>query len=223
MKLTEHYELKMPEGNEYVSVDDLNHNASEIDRILAEKADSAGGDISNTIIGALEETAEEFPAPEAGESVGAFFGKIRKFIVDFKGWYITLQTNITTLNTTKVDVTGGDVAETKVGSLDTITTEFPVPAAGDKTKTVVGKVKKFIEDFNNFKTGILTMGMIVNNAVTNNSGLPVSAAVAYALQNQLTQLNSDYVSRTKDNTVGSQLQLTKNNGIGGGSYAGGPV
>ncbi|MGL5436609.1 MAG: hypothetical protein ACRDBO_14590, partial [Lachnospiraceae bacterium] len=159
MKLTEHYELKMPEGNEYVSVDDLNHNASEIDRVLAEK----------------------------------------------------------------VDATGGDVAETVVSSIDTITTEFPVPAAGDKTKTVVGKVKKFIEDFNNFKTGILTVGMIVNNAVTNRTDLPVTAAVAYALQNQLTQLNSDYVSRTKDNTVGSQLQLTKNNGIGGGSYAGGPV
>jgi len=83
----------------------------------------------------------------------------------------------------------GDISDTQITTFDTITEEFPVPVAGEATRTVAGKIRKFFQDFNNFKTGILTVGMLVNNAVTNNSQLPVSAAVAKTLQDQTTQLN----------------------------------
>jgi|GEM_PF-1608771 len=85
----------------------------------------------------------------------------------------------------------GDISNTQITTFDTITGEFPVPAAGETTRTVAGKIRKFIQDFNSFKTGILTVSMLVNNAVTNNSQLPVSAAVAKVLQDQVTKLNSD--------------------------------
>ncbi|KAK9679499.1 hypothetical protein QE152_g39984 [Popillia japonica] len=123
----------------------------------------------------------------------------------------------------KVDSDGGDISSTNIATLEELTEEFPVPAAGETSKTFFGKVRKSIQDFNNFKTGILTVGMLVNNAVTDNSGLPVSAAVAKALQDQLTQLNSDYVSRTTDNIVGAQVKLTRNAGVNADSYNQAPV
>jgi len=91
----------------------------------------------------------------------------------------------------------GDISNTQIATFDTITEAFPVPAAGEATRTITGKIRKFIQDFNNFKTGILTVGMLVNNAVTNNSQLPVSAAVAKVLQDQVTQLNSNLVNHLK--------------------------
>ncbi|MGL5435984.1 MAG: hypothetical protein ACRDBO_11375, partial [Lachnospiraceae bacterium] len=140
---------------------------------LLRKADIEGGDAANMVVSEIAESTEESPVIQNGDSFKVIIGKFIK------------------LFTEKVDVSGGDISDTVVSSIDTITTEFPVPIAGESSKTFLGKVKKFIEDFNAFKSGILTVGMLVNNAVTNNSGLPVSAAVAYALQNQLTQLNSD--------------------------------
>lgn len=88
----------------------------------------------------------------------------------------------------KADSSGGDISNTVIGEVDELTEEFPVPTVGESTKTFFGKMKKFVEDFRNWCTGVLTIGMIVNNAVTDNSGLPVSAAVAKALQDQVTQL-----------------------------------
>ncbi|SEU24409.1 hypothetical protein SAMN05443270_3788 [Lacrimispora sphenoides] len=47
-----------------------------------------------------------------------------------------------------VDKSEGDISETIVNTVETIDTKFPVPAAGDTIKRFLGKVKKFIEDFN---------------------------------------------------------------------------
>jgi len=41
--------------------------------------------------------------------------------------------------------------------------------------------------------------------------------------NFLSQLNSDYVSRTTDNTVNSQITLTKSAGINSGSFGAAPL
>ena len=43
-----------------------------------------GGDISNTVITTLDTIAGEFPVPAAGERGKTFFGKVKKFIDDFK-------------------------------------------------------------------------------------------------------------------------------------------
>lgn len=47
----------------------------------------------------------------------------------------------------KVNVEGGDTSETVIKTLDSFENEFPVPSAGKKTRTFLGKVKKFIQDF----------------------------------------------------------------------------
>lgn len=91
----------------------------------------------------------------------------------------------------RVAVTGGDISNTKIATADNITTEFPVPSAGDTPKAFLGKMKKFAEDFKNLKTGLLTVGMLVNNCTTNNANLPLSAAQGKVLMDLYTQLNGD--------------------------------
>lgn len=85
---------------------------------------------------------------------------------------------------------GGDVSEMTVKTLETTTTEFPVPVAGESTKTFLGKVKKFFEDTKNWMTGVCLIGQIVNNCVTNNAKLPLSAAQGKVLMDLYTVLNT---------------------------------
>lgn len=91
----------------------------------------------------------------------------------------------------RVLASGGDISNTKISTADSISTEFPVPAAGDTPKTFLGKMKKFVEDFKNLKTGLLTVGMLVNNCVTANANLPLSAAQGKVLMDAITQLNGE--------------------------------
>lgn len=97
----------------------------------------------------------------------------------------------------KVESSGGDISEMTVKTLDAITTEFPVPVAGEKPKTFLGKVKKFFEDTKNWMTGVCLIGQIVNNCVTNNAKLPLSAAQGKALMDLYNALNTN-LAKTND-------------------------
>lgn len=90
----------------------------------------------------------------------------------------------------KAESSGGDISGMTVKTLDDITTEFPVPVAGEKPKTFLGKVKKFFEDTKNWMTGVCLIGQIVNNCVTNNAKLPLSAAQGKVLMDLYTVLNT---------------------------------
>ena len=91
----------------------------------------------------------------------------------------------------KAESSGGDISEMTVKTLDNITTDFPVPVAGEKPKTFLGKVKKFFEDIKNWMTGVCLIGSIVNNCVTDNAKLPLSAAQGKALMDLYTVLNTN--------------------------------
>ena len=104
----------------------------------------------------------------------------------------------------KIDVSGGDTAETIVSDFETSAESFPVPAAKEKAKTGWGKVKKFGEDFKAWMTGVCLLGHIVNNCVTNNPNLPLSAAQGKALMDLYTVLN------TKQKNKVDKTQLTGN-------------
>ena len=91
----------------------------------------------------------------------------------------------------KAESSGGDISEMTVKTLDNITTDFPVPVAGEKPKTFLGKVKKFFEDTKSWMTGVCLIGSIVNNCVTDNAKLPLSAAQGKALMDLYTVLNTN--------------------------------
>lgn len=77
----------------------------------------------------------------------------------------------------KVNTNGGDISLTKI-TAESVTTEFPVPASGDTAKKFLGKMKKFCEDLNNFKSGIVTLGKIINNGLCNQEGFVLDARQA---------------------------------------------
>lgn len=103
---------------------------------------------------------------------------------------------------------GGDISEMTVKTLETITTEFPVPVAGESTKTFLGKVKKFFEDTKNWMTGVCLIGQIVNNCVTNNDKLPLSAAQGKVLMDLYTVLNTKIADTSGiANTANAKIEL----------------
>ena len=90
----------------------------------------------------------------------------------------------------KADASGGDISETVITSTETSQAEYPVPAAGDSAKTVLGKVQKFFGDLRNWMTGVCLLGQIVNNCVTDNAKLPLSAAQGKVLMDLYNVLNT---------------------------------
>jgi len=118
------------------------------------------------------------------------------------------------LKKSKVSVDGGDVSDTVIQSAADVEDEYPIPAAGDTPKTLLGKTKKFFESIKNWMTGVCLLGHIVNNCVTDRSDLPLSAAQGKALMDAITVLNTKATNSVqKDNnfaenfTVGYSLQL----------------
>lgn len=96
------------------------------------------------------------------------------------------------LEKTKVAADGGDVSDTIIKTEGEAGDEdYPVPAAGDTPKTFLAKTKKFISNFKDWMTGVCMLGAIVNNCVTDNPNLPLSAAQGKALQDALTVLNNE--------------------------------
>lgn len=91
----------------------------------------------------------------------------------------------------RVDATGGDISETVIETLETVDTEFPVPNSGESSKTFLGKIRKFIQDFNNFKAGIITLGKLVNNGQTTEPGFVLDARYGKTLYDLYAQLNTD--------------------------------
>lgn len=73
------------QGNYAKAQGDYAKEQGDAAKIVAQGAVAQnGGDISNTVITTLDTIAGEFPAPAAGERGKTFFGKVKKFIDDFK-------------------------------------------------------------------------------------------------------------------------------------------
>lgn len=83
--------------------------------------------------------------------------------------------DILELEQKKIDADGGDISETQIALAEASSESFPVPAAGDTAKGFLGKVKKFVEDFRNWYTGVCLIGSIVNNCTSDNTDKPLAA------------------------------------------------
>lgn len=156
------------------------------------KLDSSGGDASDTVASVEEPDSEEEKYPDIGSK-----GSMKKILGNLYRWVKNLKAD-------KVDSSGGDTAETVVSAFEASSEEFPVPAAKEKAKTRWGKAKKFCEDFKAWMTGVCLLGHIVNNCVTNNPNLPLSAAQGKALMDLYTVLNTNQKNKV------DKTQLTGN-------------
>lgn len=96
------------------------------------------------------------------------------------------------LEKTKLDADGGDISEAVIKAADEIEDdEYPIPASGDKPRTFLGKTKKFLGNIKDWMTGVCLLGQIVNNCVTDNAKLPLSAAQGKALMDLYNVLNTN--------------------------------
>lgn len=118
----------------------------------------------------------------------------------------------------KSDSAGGDISEMTIKTLDSITTDFPIPEAGEKPREFLGKVKKFFVDTKNWMTGVCLIGSIVNNCVTDNARLPLSAAQGKVLMDLYTVLNTKITDIYR--TQASNVTLTKRGNIVHASFSG---
>ena len=153
------------------------------------KMDSSGGDASDTVASVEEPNSEEEKYPDIGSK-----GSMKNILGNLYRWVKTLKAD-------KVDSAGGDTAETVISAFEASSENFPVPAVKEKAKTRWGKVKKFCEDFKAWMTGVCLLGHIVNNCVTNNPNLPLSAAQGKALMNLYTVLNTKLSETAKQQGI----------------------
>lgn len=113
----------------------------------------------------------------------------------------------------KAEKDGGDIANTKVSEFAEETEQFPVPDPGEASKTLWGKMKKFVEDFKAWCTGVCLIGHIVNNCTSTANNLPLAAAQGKALMDLYTQLYSDLAVAHTKFTPASGIGIFYNNSI----------
>lgn len=208
---TINFKFQKPEDNDFYDVKVQNANWDSADEALKEldekKANAFGGDISETVSRVEEPLPDtnKYPeiSPEGGATAGVLGNLLRWVktlkadkvdVTDYENHkhdnrYYTEDEMDTALNT-KVTASGGDIADAKVGSITTSTASYPVPVGGDTVKVGFGKIAKFFGDIRNAATGACFIGQIVNNCVTNNAKLPLSAAQGKVLMDLYTVLNT---------------------------------
>lgn len=140
--------------------------------------------------------------PEGGDPID---------IADITGNFETLDIEINK----KANTSGGDISDTTIKTVDAIATEFPVPSAGESSKTFLGKVRKFIQDFIAIKDTLLTLSKLVNNGQTTNSGFALDARYGKTLADQITKLNTDLTNKLNNTggTLTGNLTLQKDTPI----------
>ena len=117
---------------------------------LNRKVDLNGGDLSNTVVDTFTASTAEYPVPAASDSLKVICGKIVKFCSD-------IVSAVTTLGSNKLDKTG-DAQNATIGASTASTASYPIPAAGDSFKVILGKIAKFFGDIKAAYTSVSVTG-----------------------------------------------------------------
>ena len=186
---TTNYQFTKPAETDYYDVQVQNENWEKADQEMhnleESKVTGDGGSISDTESAVAEPTSEtKYPEFQAsGGTTKTIFGLLARWVKSLKA--------------DKVDVSGGDIKDTKVSEFTASTAEYPVPAAGDSPKTFMGKIAKFMQDIRSATLGACYIYQLVSNTTTNNSNLPASAAAVY----QLAQAMLGYAPKSHASTA----------------------
>lgn len=91
----------------------------------------------------------------------------------------------------RVEEEGGDIANTKVEAFQGNSTSWPVPAAGETVKVILGKIKKHLEDLASWRPTVSLIANIVDNCTSTDTDKSLSAKQGNVLDGRITQLYSD--------------------------------
>ncbi|MDW2799360.1 hypothetical protein RZO55_17435 [Clostridium boliviensis] len=223
---TKNCKFSKPGEDDFYDINEYNRTLDSIDEELMnleEKKLDKTGDSSQTVTVFDEEVLRE--NLESGENLSLTHGKIKKWFSEMKDIAFSGRaSDIETDGANRFVSDGekknwnlkvsadGNISDTKIQSLDSVSTEFPVPEGGETSRQFFGKVRKFIQDFNNFKTGIITVGKLVNNGSTTAEGYALDARYGKTLFDLYNKLNEDLDSM-KFYTTPEQLGLTNPSSI----------
>lgn len=119
----------------------------------------------------------------------------------------------------KVNASGGDISNVKVSQFETNSTSWPVPTAGETVKVILGKIKKHLEDLASWRPTVSLIANIVDNCTSTNTDKPLSAKQGKVLQDQITQVNSEFLNGRLYLQENTYQSLT----IDGETYSGGEM
>ena len=119
----------------------------------------------------------------------------------------------------RVEGEGGDIADTKAVSFQDNSTSWPVPTAGETVKVILGKIKKHLEDLASWRPTVSLIANIVDNCTSTNTDKPLSAKQGKVLQDQITQVNSEFLNGRLYLQENTYQSLT----IDGETYSGGEM
>ena len=95
----------------------------------------------------------------------------------------------------RVEEEGGDIADTKAVSFQDNSTSWPVPAAGETVKVILGKIKKHLEDLASWRPTVSLIANIVDNCTSTDTDKSLSAKQGNVLDGRITQLYSENAYR----------------------------
>lgn len=98
--------------------------------------------------------------------------------------------------TERVNINGGDVANTIISTISSVTDNFPIPSSGDKTSTAMGKVAKFFSDLKTWMGKAVLKSHIVDNTTSTRADLPLSANQGKVMMDQINNLNNATGTKT---------------------------
>ncbi len=124
-----------------------------------------------------------------GEKLSVSLGKLMKWFADLKNVAFSGNASDLTQDSThrmvtdtekstwngKVTASGGDIQDTKVGAFTASTASWPVPAAGETVKVILGKIVKYFTDLNSWRSTVVLIANIVNNCTSTDTNKPLSA------------------------------------------------
>ena len=119
----------------------------------------------------------------------------------------------------RVEEEGGDIANTKAEAFQGNSTSWPVPTAGETVKVILGKIKKHLEDLASWRPTVSLIANIVDNCTSTNTDKPLSAKQGKVLQDQITQVNSEFLNGRLYLQENTYQSLT----IDGETYSGGEM
>ena len=238
MDETTNMKLKKPVENEYISIEIINENMDIIDTGMKEISDSVDApvfDDSGSVVGITNKTTllasfvSKMPLVKFLRNVKAGF-KLVSFVGDIVNNCVTDNANLplsaaqgkalmdlyTVLNTKIADTSGiANTANAKVDSVEEPVFDDSGSVVGitNKTTLLASFVSKMplVKFLRNVKAGfklVSFVGDIVNNCVTDNANLPLSAAQGKALMDLYTVLNTKIADTSGiANTANAKIEL----------------
>jgi hypothetical protein len=203
---TNNYKFPKPEADDFYDISEYNKAMDILEDSLTEmdqKKLDKNGDASEAVTEFQQEILRE--NIESGETLSSMFGKVKKWFAEMKDVAFSGHAKDVTTDaahrfvsdTEKDNWNGmvlsneGDVSNTVINSLESISQDFPEPEKGETLNGFLGKVKKFIQDFNKFKPQIVTVNNLINDSNYNEKGCALDARYGKVIFEMYTKVNND--------------------------------